>query len=205
MNFKTIAAASVIALLPVTSFASVDVSIEGTDGVGLDGINLGGTSSSDPVDNVTDSLLFGPEFALDWNMRVINTVPPAGSFDTQGTAEWNFSIAQVANVAVSSTQNPFGGLTGLTLELLRNGTSMGGGPVAYTAGAFAALDGNVRGGDTITVRADWASMDGPFSEVDVDFSIYATDFDGADIPLPASALLLVGALGGLGFVARKRS
>ncbi len=204
MNFKSIAAASVIALLPATGFATINIGIEGNDGVGLDAVSGSGVTS-DPLDNLTNVLLIGPEFALDWNMRVINTLPP-GAGNTDATVDFDFVVTQDSTLLVTSTQNPFGQLAGLTLDLLINGASVG--PVGYTLGAFAALDTGavkVTSADSITVRADWSSMPGPFSEVDVDFVLSASNFTGTDIPLPASALLLIGALGGLGLVARRRN
>jgi hypothetical protein len=205
MNLKTIAAAaSVFALLPATSFASLFLVIQSGDSIGIDGLS-GSVVASSGIDNTTDTILLGQQNAKDWNMNVRNTVPP-GPAATDAVVDYNFQVTQNAFINVSSTQNPFDQLTGLTLDLLVNGVSID--SATYTSGIYAEVASSpvaVTSSDLITVRSSWTSFPGPYSEVDVDFVITATDAGPTAIPLPASALLLVGALGGLGLVARKRN
>ena len=212
MNLKTLAAASVIALLPVTSFASITVNTEGVDGVQLNSI-VGSSASTSDATGGFSGLFLGPDLALDWNMRVINTAPP-GPANTDGVATYNFMVQQDASISLSSTQNPFGGLDSLSLDLLVNGGNVAS-IAAYSFGAFAAVGAgsltnpapvSVSAGDSIQVVSSWTGISGLFTEIEVDFVLSAaSDNNPGDIPLPATALLLVGALGGLGFVARKRS
>ena len=88
----------------------------------------------------------------------------------------------------------------------------GGAPIstAYTAGAFASITNvAINAFQTFTVEASWTGFPAspPFTEFDVDFTVYAgpPGSGGGEVPLPATAVLLLGALGGLGFMARKRS
>ena len=200
MNLKTLAAASAIALLPATGFAAITVNSEGVNGVQLFSLTGSDASTSD-VTGGTSGLLLGPSQALDWNMRVIND---NGVTDSDGVATYSFTVLEDATVSVTSTQNPFAGLDNLALSL-----TVGGGAANttnYTAGAFAALSNiSVDAFQTFTVTADWTGISGLFTEIDVDFVLSAVlDNGGNEIPLPATALLLLGALGGLGVVARNR-
>lgn len=212
MNLKTLTAASVIALLPATAMATITVNTEGVDGVQLNSLVGSGASTSDTTGGVS-GLLLGPDVAMDWNMRVINTAPP-GAANTEGTATYQFQVLQDATISISSTQNPFAGLDNLSLDLI-----VSSGPTAniaaYSFGAFAAVGAGSQthatpldadAGDTITVVSSWTGISGLFTEIEVDFVLSAvSDNNPGDIPLPATALLLAGALGGLGFAARKRS
>ena len=212
MNLKTLAAASVIALLPAMSFASITVNTEGVDTVQLNSLAGTGATTSDTTGGAA-GLFLGPSQALDWNMRVINTAPP-GPANTDGVATYRFSVTQDATISLSSTQNPFGGLDNLALNLLVNGSNKAS-IAAYSFGAFAAVGAgsltnptpvSVSAGDTIDVVSSWSGISGLFSEYEVDFLLSAeANNNPGDVPLPATALLLLGALGGLGYVARKRS
>lgn len=203
MNFKTFAAASVIALLPVASLASITVNTEGVDGVQLYSLTGSAATTSD-VTGTISGLLIGPGNSADWNMRVINTSPP-GPANTEGTATYSFRVLDDTRISMSSTQNPFDSLDNLTLDILVNGVSRAS-VASYTSGAFAIINPlTVNQNDIIDVVADWSGISGLFNQIDVDFVLAAgsTNVPGA-IPLPATALLLVGALGGLGLVARKK-
>lgn len=212
MNIKTLAAASVIALLPAMSFASITVNTEGVDGVQLNSLAGSAASTSDTTGGFS-GLFLGPNVALDWNMRVINTAPP-GPANTDGVATYRFQVTQDATISLSSTQNPFGGLSGLALNLLVNGGNQAS-IAAYSFGAFAAVGAgsltnstpvSVNAGDTIDIVSSWSGISSLFTEFEVDFMLSAeADNNPGDVPLPATALLLLGALGGLGYVARKRS
>ncbi len=214
MNLKTLAAASVIAFLPATAMATITVNTEGVDGVQLNSLAGSGASTSDTTGGFS-GLFLGPDQALDWNMRVINTAPP-GSANTDGTATYEFQVLQDATISIQSTQNPFSGagLDNLSLDLV-----VSSGPAAniaaYSFGAFAAVGAgsqthatplSANAGDMITVVSSWTGISGLFTEIEVDFLLSAeSDNNPGDIPLPATALLLAGALGGLGFAARKRT
>ncbi len=203
MDLKVFAAASVIALFPLASLASITVNTEGVDGVQLNSLAGSGASTSDTTGTV-NGLLLGPGNAPAWNMRVINT-PPPGSANTEGTATYSFQVLDNTSISLSSTQNPFDGLDNLTLDILVNGTSKAT-VASYTSGAYAVVNNlSVSQNDQIDVVADWSGISGLFNQIDVDFVLAAgsSNVPGA-IPLPATALLLVGALGGLGLVARRK-
>ena len=201
MNLKTLVAASAIALLPATSFAAITVNTEGVNGVQLNALSGSDASTGDVLGGTT-GLLLGPSQSLDWNMRVIND---NGIADSDGTATYQFTVLEDASISLTSTQNPFAGLDNLALSL----TVGAGTPntASYGFGAFAALTNiSVSAFETFTVQSSWTGISGLFTEIDVDFVLSAElDQGGTEIPLPATAFLLLGALGGLGFVARKRS
>jgi hypothetical protein len=204
MSLKTFVAASVIAFLPAMSFASITVNSEGVDGVQLNALSGSVASTSDTLGGAS-GLLLGPAQALDWNMRVINVAPP-GAANTDGAATYRFNVLQNATVFLTSTQNPFAGLDNLSLDLLLNGNNVAS-VSSYTFGAFAAAGPIIAtAGDVIDVVSSWSGITGLFTEIEVDFVLYARAGNNpGDVPLPATALLLVGALGGLGWMARKRA
>ena len=204
MKLKTLVAASVIAFLPATAFASITVDTEGVGGVQLNSLSGSSATTSDTTGGVS-GLLLGPENGLHWNMRVVNSAPP-GPANTDGSATYSFVVLDDAFVNLSSTQNPFGELDNLALELFVNGSSKAAVP-NYNFGAMALVANVVAApGDQIDVVADWTGMSGLFDEVDVDFVLWAqSDNIPGEIPLPATAFLLLGALGGMGLYARKRS
>lgn len=201
MNLKTLAAASIIALLPATGFAAITANTEGVNGVNLFSLTGSDVSTSDTLGN-TSAVFFGPSQALDWNMRVINQ---NGALDSDGVATYQFQVTQDATISVTSTQNPFAGLDNLALSLTVGANAPT--TVNYTSGAFAAISNiSVGAFETFTVQAAWTGISGLFTEFDVDFVLSAVSpTNPNNIPLPASAILLLGALGGLGYVARKRS
>jgi hypothetical protein len=161
----------------------------------------GSDASTSDVTGTTSAVFFGPAQALDWNMRVINQ---NGVVDSDGVATYQFQVTQDASISVTSTQNPFAGLDNLALTLTTNNGSTS---TSYTSGAFAAISSiSVGAFETFTLETSWTGISGLFTEIDVDFVLSAVaDNNPGEIPLPASALLLLGALGGLGYVARKRS
>ena len=199
MNLKTIAAASVIALLPMASFAAVDVDVTSNDGVGADAATMIGTLTGQ--DNTANLIaVAGPAGAFAWNMTIQGIV---GDADTGATIDFDFTLGQSADLTLFSTQIPPGNLTDLTIELIQGGSAIG----TLTPGANfgGMLQSIAAAAGDVTVRATWDALAGPFGEVDVDFVLMAENFGDNDIPLPASALLLIGALGGLGVLARRKA
>ncbi len=207
MNLKAIAAASVIALAPAVSSAAILVDVDNppffqtilADSIGGSIVEAGGAGAE--FDGTANVIGTGIANAQLWEVNAFNTLGPP----TDGVLTFDFDInGDADDVSVTSTQNPLGQLANLTLTLLIDNV------VVSTSGyspsfAQVAAGGVVNDASTVTVQVEWTGFLGPAAFANLDFIISADPFSGGNqVPLPASAMLLVGALGGLGYFARKR-
>ncbi|MEE4637936.1 MAG: choice-of-anchor D domain-containing protein [Wenzhouxiangella sp.] len=169
MNLRVVFLFLVAAIAPASGWAAITVNTESVNGVALFSLTGSDVSTADTLGG-TSGLFQGIAQALDWNMRVI--IQSAN--DADGVAVYRFTVFQDAEIRLTSTQNPFAGLDNLTL-MVRVGSGV---PVStqYVDGVFAEIDAVPVGAfETFTVTAQWTSSNGPFTEIDVDFVLVATN------------------------------